>query len=109
MLAAGLLLSLGGCEKEPKAYVECKPIGATIGEGLACTIEHKQGSVAVEACWRVLMTCANGHNVTATKCGTVAPEGKSVVAIRAADLVNAELCDAVTATSLDSMRLTAKR
>jgi hypothetical protein len=105
-LACALALWLAGCEKDPRAYVECKAAGQTLASGLACSIEHKQGSRAVKACWRIVMECANGTTVSARKCGDVAPEGTSMVAILFSELDGAGTCDTVTASSLKELKIT---
>lgn len=50
-------------------YVRCEGVA----DGLACALEHKQGSVRAHACWDFVVVCANGSRPTAHACESADP------------------------------------
>lgn len=90
----------------PSAAVECRPVGATLSTGMACTIEHKGGSGPVDVCWSINISCTNGSNGSAEGCGSVAPTSKSNVLVPYSAFRGAlDRCDQASASSISDIRI----
>jgi hypothetical protein len=109
-VAAVALLAIlaSGCHKDAKVYVECKSAGATLADGMACTIEHQQGDSPVHACWDMNITCQNGTAGKAHGCGDVQPMAKSSVVMPFSAFGGSlDKCDTVSGSNVDGVTLTA--
>jgi hypothetical protein len=96
-----LLLTVYGCHRVPRAYVECGYVASV--DGMVCTIEHRGGDGPAHACWDVLLTCRNGVRVSGHACGDAEPGAKSSVVMPASAFGEAlQRCDTVASASVNA-------
>lgn len=98
-----LSLLLLGCE-QPKAYVECSPMG----DGYQCALSH-QGGPKLEACWSVAVECSNGVRSSANACQTVEPQGRASRFIPVGQSPRADECDQAVAVNIRDMVVEGRR
>ena len=88
---------------QDRAKVRCAFAGKTLGEGFDCAIERTAGPHSIEACWDLVLTCANGPGGTGHACGTAPAGGSAQVAIPYSALTGAQGCDRITNTELQNL------
>lgn len=99
------LLSLGACSK-PEARVECRPAGALLAHGYACSVAHVSGSGG-EVCWSVDVACANGARSSAHACALITRGATISKAVPFADFGGKlDACDAISTTAISNLSLT---
>lgn len=97
--ASGCEVSTGG---KAKAEVNC--VGGA--ETIDCEVKHTAGDAAVNVCWDLHFTCANGEIVTGTGlCQSVQPSTTAQKRIPITELTNFAKCDKVTSTETRNFKL----
>ena len=91
-----------GCAEENLVAVNCQGVGV----GYQCTVQHTQGESRTEACWRVLVTCANGTTSEAAACQAVSPGETASRMIPITEFPNAAACDIATGVQVVMDRAT---
>ncbi len=98
----GLLFALG-CSEEHNVSINC--VGTA--EGFQCTGVHDQGSGAINACWTVNVTCANGTTTSGSGCADFQGGETVTTLIPMSDFPGSEQCDRATSTDVVSGAVTA--
>jgi hypothetical protein len=110
LVAAGLYLA--GAFYQPltrtptRVYVKCAAAGARMNAGFDCSLEHTAGQRGGEACWDLVLTCANGPGGSAHACGRVAPGETAHVTIPYSSLQGASGCDKLTKIAVENAAVT---
>jgi len=97
-------MALPGCNLQHEAYVECVGVDTDFN----CTVEHKKGGSAIEACWDVTVACVNGTKTKASTCHTVQPKSKSTKFMPVKDFPGADKCDKAQTVQVENLKLNIK-
>ncbi len=118
VVVVGLLIAWWFYARGPlaanRAYVACEVAGTTpagttptLGNGFVCSIEHRQGSALLHACWDISVACHNGTTGNARGCGDVAAHAKSSSHVPFAAFKGAlDSCDSVSTATIANLKLT---
>ena len=98
-----LILGALGCTEEHNVRVNCT--GAA--EGFNCTAVHDQGASAINACWTVNVTCANGTTTSGSTCADFQAAETIEKLIPMSEFPGADQCDRAVNTEVESGAITA--
>jgi hypothetical protein len=84
-----------------KVQVACGPSTS----GLECTVAHVEGGAEAEACWNVVLTCANGLRVASHACRTVQPKQSVKHYLGVGQFPNMERCDRGVAYKVEDLEV----
>ncbi len=104
-----LAVLLVGCQRTAKVEVDCKAVGAKLGEGFTCSVQHVSGNANAQACWDIDIGCNNGTKGHANGCGDVDKGGRSTTMVPYTAFNHTlDKCDQVTQTSITNLKITPK-
>src|SRR2546430_8944245 len=102
-----LAVFLAGCQQRVKVEVDCKAVGAKLGEGFTCSLQHVSGPVGAHACWDIDIGCNNGTKGVAPGCGDVDKSARSTTLVPFTAFNHTlDKCDQVTQTSIKNLKIT---
>ena len=101
-LVLGISLMWKAANPENRVIVNCHGTGVAID----CPVEHQQGNDTINACWDVVITCANGSRSTAHACQSVTPRQLITKSIPLTEVQNAAACDTSVGMRLENLALT---